>query len=362
MRRPYSDLALKSGFELSGDQESDIDYDFQEKIWFEAEEIERVGIADYLVKNYGRGMTEEIYKKNLRILFTANAYMDTYAASLPISEQELAAHYSEHADEYAIVTYSLFYLSGKAEDEAAQADRMAQAERRAREIADGAADEASFAALAEAHRDFNDDLSYWEGGSRTYTDQIRFSRSYFRDWLSQPERKPGDTQTAQAANGWFVAMFLDRSENDYQTVDLCYFTVSGTDAKSRAREFTDLWRAGEATKDTFFDLSGDYRDIDYSKPHQHVSSITYREQTLSDVPDEIRAWCFSEQRAHGDAGMFPRSDGSVYVVYFDAYGRPAADLLAYRDLSEEKFDREHAAAMESVVIEYASGYKRSQDK
>ena len=56
----YYDLAQTNGFELSGDQESDIEYDFQEKIWFEAEEIERIGIDDYLEDNYGRGMTEEI--------------------------------------------------------------------------------------------------------------------------------------------------------------------------------------------------------------------------------------------------------------------------------------------------------------
>ncbi|GEM_PF-2645513 len=358
----YYDLAQETGFELSGDQESDIDYDFQEKIWFEAEEIEKVGIDDYLENNYGRGMTEEIYRKNLRILFTANAYMETYAATLPIPEQELAEYYDEHADEYGIVTYRLFYLSGRADDEASQRDRMAEAGRLAGELAESATDEASFAALSEEYSRFNDELSYWEGGSRSYTEQIRFARSYFREWFAQPERKTGDTQTAQAANGWYVAMFLDRSDNDYPAVDLCYFTVTDKEAGEKAGEFVSLWREGEGTKESFFTLSGSLRDIDYSKPHQHVSSITYREQTLSDVPDGMRAWCFEEERAHGDVKVFPRDKDSVYVVYFDAYGRRASDVLAYTDLSRERFSREHAAAMESVKIEHAISYKRTQDK
>ena len=358
----YYDLALKNGFELSGDQESDIDYDFQEKIWFEAEEIEKVGIGDYLEMNYGRGMTEEIYRKNLRILFTARFYMEEYAATIPIPAEELAAYYNSHENEYAIVTYRLFYLSGKADTEAEQTDKMALAETRIRELAATVTDEASFVALAEEYSAYNDSLSYWEGASREYCEQIRFARAAFREWFAAPERKNGDVEIARGANGWYAAMFLDRSDNDYPAVDLCYFTITDKDAAGKAGEFIKLWREGERTKDSFFTLSGDTRDIDYSKPHQHVSSITYREQTLSDVPEEMRAWCFARERAHGDVECFPRGDGSVYVVFFDEYGRRASDVLAYTDLSREQFNREHAAAMDSVEIKHTFSYKKTQDK
>lgn len=358
----YYDLAKTNGFELSGDQESDIEYDFQEKIWFEAEEIERIGIDDYLEDNYGRGMTEEIYRENLRILFTANAYMETYAATLPIDSQTLADYYGEHADEYAIVTYRLFYLSGKAEDEDAQDAAMEAAGQRAAEIARLAGTEAEFIALAEEYAQYNDALSYWEGGSQAYTEQIRFSRSYFRDWFADSARKSGDTQTARAANGWYVVMFLDRSENDYDTANLYYFTITDGSASVKAGEFMGLWQESEHTPESFFELSGDYRDIDYSRPHLHVSTIAYPEQTLAEVPEAMRAWCFDPGRTPGDTAVFDRSAGSVWVVLFDGFGRRASDVLAYTDLSREQFNREHAAAMEGVAIAYGGAYKKTQDK
>ena len=358
----YYDMAEKNGYTLNAAQEEDIDYDFQEKIWFEAEELQRISVDEYLADVCGRGMTEEIYRENLRILFTARFYMEEYAATIAIPAEELAAYYSEHEDEYAIVTYRLFYLSGKADTEAEQENKMALAETRIRELAAAATDEASFVALAEEYSAYNDSLSYWEGASREYCEQIRFARAAFREWFAAPERKNGDVEIARGANGWYAAQFLSRSDNDYPTADLLYFTISGDEPLGDARSFVAQWEAGERTAESFFDLSADVRDIDYSKPHRKIETITYPEQTLASVPDALREWAFDSARQSGDVTILRKDSGSFYVAYYVGPGRLARDVLAYGDLSREMFEQQHRDGLEQVALTYRRGYGRTQDK
>ena len=99
----YYHLAQNAGFTLSEEMQDDIQYDYDEKIWFEAVEVGHSTEADYLAQNYGAGMTKDIYMKNLTVLYTAKYYKDFYRESIEISPEELDAYYASHAGDYRSV-------------------------------------------------------------------------------------------------------------------------------------------------------------------------------------------------------------------------------------------------------------------
>ena len=126
----YYHLAQNAGFTLSEEMLDDIQYDYDEKIWFEAVEVGHSTEADYLAQNYGAGMTKDIYMKNLTVLYTAKFYKDFYRENIEITPEELDAYYASHAQDYRSVYYQLFYLSG------ASSGGMEAAKQHAQELAE----------------------------------------------------------------------------------------------------------------------------------------------------------------------------------------------------------------------------------
>lgn len=348
----YYHQALESGYTLSEEQETDISYDFEEKIWFEAEEVNQSTIAAYLEEHYGKGMTEEIYKKNLRILFTANFYETDYEKSIAISNEELDDYYQQNAEDYNIVFYRLFYFSGKADTEEAQATRMKEAKAHADALAAQAGTEAEFIALAEEAQDFNDGNSYWSGASQLRREQNRFALSYFRAWLSQADRASGDTLVTEAANGYYVAMFISRYDNSYPVANLKWFTISGEGAESKLESFLNKWKHSDGSAASFFSLAEDYRDMDYSQDNRKLDVITHDDVNRATVPECMLQWCFEEDRVQGDVAGFTNEEGQIYVAWFDSYGDLCSRRLAYDELSGRKFREWKESGLAEVSVKH----------
>lgn len=346
----YYELAQEAGYELSEEQLGDVDYDFDEKIWFEADTAFQTN-EEYLEEHYGKGMTEEIYRKNLKILFTANEYADELENSVEISDEELDATYQEGSDEYDIVFYRLFYLSGKAEDEAEQAEKMEQARVRAESLAKEAKTEEEFIALAEEYTQYNDAQSYWVGADDLRREQIRYAMSYYREWLAAPERQAGDTMTAAGENGYYIAMFLSRDDNDYDTVNLKYFTVSGEDTEKKLADFYEEFGESEGDAQAFFETAADYRDIDYSVSNRSIEVLSYDRQNRASVPEVMLDWCFAEERQAGDVETIEDKENEIiYVVYFDGYDMNCARSIVYKDLSGQRFREWEQEALAGVTV------------
>lgn len=349
----YYELAVENGYTLTQEQLDDIQYDFDEKIWFEAEEVRQSTVEAYLVEQYGTGMTEEIYMENLTILFTANFYKDVCLEAVEIPEADLDAYYASGADSYKTVTYRLFYLSGKADTEEAQLEKMREAKTYAHALAAAADSEETFIALCEEYSAYNDANSYWTGSSDLRREQSRHAISYFRQWLAESDRIAGDTLVAEASNGYYVAMFLSSSDNQIPSVNLRYFTISGENAAAQAAEFMKEFRQGDNTPEAFFSLCEPYRDIDYSTQYRKIDSITHHELTLTTVPEVLLPWCFAEARTAGDVSVITAQEDLVYVVYFDGYGALCSRVIAYNDLQTSEFSKWEQSALPQVAVKKA---------
>ena len=325
----YYHLAQNAGFTLTEEMLDDIQYDYDEKIWFEAVEVGHSTEADYLTQNYGAGMTKDIYMKNLTVLYTAKYYKDFYRESIEISPEELDAYYAAHAQDYRSVYYQLFYLSG------ASSGGMEAAKQHAQELAELHTLE-EFEAQCEAYTVYNDDESYWQTASVLRRESCWTSISYLRDWLSG-ERAYGDTTVAEASNGYYVAFFREESDNNYPTVNLKYFTVSGADANDDVRDYLDAFSKSDGSAQSFFELSDNIRDKDYNRSdNRKISSITYDNATILTVPEDALDWAFDKARTKGDVTTIRAEDG-WYVLYFDGFGETASRMIADKQLRTERY-------------------------
>ena len=283
----------------------------------------------FAAQNYGAGMTKDIYMKNLTVLYTAKYYKDFYRESIEITPSELDAYYAAHAQDYRSVYYQLFYLSG------ASSGGMEAAKQHAQELAElHTLDE--FEAQCEAYMVYNDDESYWQTASVLRRESCWTSISYLRDWLSG-SRAYGDTTIAEASNGYYVAFFREESDNDYPTVNLKYFTVSGADANDDIRDYLDAFSKSDGSAQSFFELSDNIRDKDYNRSdNRKISSITYDNATILTVPEDVLDWAFDKARTKGDVTTIRGEDG-WYVLYFDGFGETASRMIADKQLRTERY-------------------------
>ena len=334
----YYDLAMKNGFVITQDILDQVNYDFEEKVWFEAENLDQSSVENYLKNNFGTGMTQELFREHLLILHVANAYAAECEANVPIPQSVLDDYYQENAAQCEAVTYRMFYLSGKGDTATQQEQNMALAKQRAEELAAQVTDEESFIRLCREYESYNTAASHWKGASVIRTDQVRYALSHVRSWLETEDAVPGDLRIARATNGYYILMLLDRSDNTQRSVNVMYFTLSGDDAEATANTFLRDFEATDRSREQFFRLSEGKRDINYSQGGYHwISSITYRQQTPILLPTCMRQWCFDEPRNVSDCAYFTAEDGTIYIAYFEGYDDLCSRVIAANDLRSDYF-------------------------
>lgn len=335
----YYDLAMRNGFAITQDIRDQVDYDFEEKVWFEAENLDQSSVENYLRNNFGIGMTGALFKEHLLMLHVANAYAAECEANVPIPQTVLDDYYQENANQCEAVTYRMFYLSGKGDTAAQQEKNMALAKQRAEELAAQVTDEESFIRLCREYEIYNTAASHWQGASTVRTDQVRYALSHVRSWLESEDPVPGDLRIAQATNGYYILMLLDRSDNSEKSVNIMYFTLSGDNAVSTAKTFLSAFESTDRSREIFFRMSEDKRDINYNQAGYHwISSITYRRQTPILIPACMRQWCFDQPRTAADSAYFVVEDGTVYVAYFESYDDLCSRVIAANDLRSAYFE------------------------
>lgn len=346
-------MAQREGFTLTQEMQDRIAYDYDEKVWFEAEEVNGSTCAKYLATNYGAGMTEEIYKKNLTILYTAIFFKEQFKQNITIDDAELDRCYAEKNAHYRTVFYQLFYISGTSDTDPPVT--MFTAKQHAEVLAKETTLE-GFIARCKEYTVYNEGNSYWQKESILRREQAWTSISYLRDWLQQ-ERRYGDTAIAEASNGYYVAFFIEANDNDYATANLKYFTISGENAREDAGAFLAEFGQSEKSVLDFFNLSNGFRDKDYSSADvNRIDSITFDNMTLASVPEPAIDWVFGEKRQEGDVKVFAESAEKVYVIYYDGSGMKAKRYLVYKEMSNTIYNEWESDMTKNIPYTTRGGY------
>lgn len=337
--------AKEAGYTLSEEDAASVD----SQIEYLKSYIPSMGYASlksYLITYYGKGCNEASYRSYLESNFLASAYANDKFESFTYADDQLGEYYEENKSTLDTVTYRAFSVVAATAEEgdtdfdadAALADAKAVADSMASQ-AQG--NEQAFIDLAKENAP-EDSKEYYEDADATLVKNVNAANAgqTFSEWLFDADRAEGETTVIEnGTSGYYVVMFLGRSANDYETVNVRHILIqpqsddeSATEytdeqwaeAETKAQEIYDEWKNGDATEDSFSELAVNNSTDPGSASNGGLYEGVYKGQMV----EEFENWCFDESRQAGDTDIVKTSYG-YHIMYYvgtgDMYWRTLAD-------------------------------------
>ena len=317
------DEANAAGFTLSDEVLAEIDKNMASVEEY-AKNNNFTGVNNYLAANYGKGMNKELYRELLEKSYLAANYYSEVYNSYEYTDDELAAYYNEHENEYDKITYYVKFFDGAAvedDPETTEDETVTQ-------------EEAMAEAKAEAEAYYADDpyAVFADSGEPTTSAGGDISSDY-ASWLTSKERSEGDVTLVETESGYYVVCFVARDDNDYDMVNVRHILIKPEEvdesayendddynaaleaadaaAKEKAQEIYDEWLAGDATEETFAAAADEYSD---DSPEGGLYENVYKGQMV----EEFEEWCF-EPHEYGDTEIIETTYG-YHIMYYVGLG------------------------------------------
>lgn len=334
--------------------------------------------SSFLAQQYGSGVTEKVYLRNLTNSILASEYAEAHADAISYDDASLQEYYNAHPDELDSYDFRSFFISGAAanptdadgnplkdadgntvtatdeEKAAAMAEAKMQADKAVAEIQAAKDRDAAFVEIAPNYVSENSKAAYAEAGYSLSTgvvgDTLTSSSSSIAPWLMDSARKSGDVAAVEVAgSGYYVVLFLDRYLVTDPTVDVRHIlfqadtsdstetneegyaipTLAAMDAaKEKAQAVLDEWEAGDKTSERFGELANEHSDDAGSNTKGGLYTYVYEGQMVPNFND----WCFDPARVTGNVGLVenagPRYWG-WHIIYFENSNDPYWKHVAY---------------------------------
>lgn len=350
------DDAEKDGFKLDSAKLKEVDNTIEElrqTIYDNATNTENaeasgvvVSLGTYLRGNYGRGMSESLFRKLVEEETLVQAYYEKINDDKMSSytEDKILETYTADPSAYDLVDFRGFYISpetpetaeGATEAETTAATEKAKTEAKAKADKMFAAitDSASFKKLAEENATAEQKESY------DYTeDSATLSRYYDKqtvteniskdiaDWLFDAERKVGDKTVIDTNGTYAILLMVKTAYRDDETLpidvrhilfqfnseltDEAEIAADKEDCLSKAQEALDEWKTGDATEESFGELASEKSaDTGSASNGGLIESVTKGQMVAP-----FETWCFDEARKTGDTDIVETTYG-YHVMYF----------------------------------------------
>jgi len=183
----------------------------------------------------------------------------------------------------------------------------------------------------------------------------------YKDWMLDESRKAGDATVFDSDSGSYAVMFVERSDNNYATVDMRHilFTAEAdengvyteealADAKARAEEIYAQWQTDPSEENFEALASANSQD-----PSSAAFGGLYQHVYHGAMVEEIDKFCFESGSKPGDTALVYGSDGSSYagyhIVYYVGESDNFADYLADYEMRADDY--------EAYVTDLSSGYE-----
>ncbi|MCI8525891.1 MAG: hypothetical protein HFF17_08210 [Oscillospiraceae bacterium] len=329
------DEALANGFTLSQADIDLVEADIANIALSAASS--NTSLNGYLAAVYGPGCNEDTFRDYALMMQTVSAYQTHYAENLTYEAAALDAYYAEHAGEIDTVTYRSYSCG---EDESL-----------AQELKDSG-DEETFAAVAMNAAGSESD------STERYASAKASLPAACRDWLTDPARQYGDTETFEENGSWTAVMFLrdDSQYNERPTVNVRHILIRDG-GETTAQAVLDEYLAGEQTEDAFAELARTYT-ADSNAEEGGLYEGVYPGQMLRPFND----WCFDPARQPGDTDIVTTIYGQ-HVMYFVGEGSDTcvhartAEALRSEDYAAwvSGFDGRLTASAQSFGMRFTAG-------
>lgn len=294
----------------------------------------------------GTGVTEKLYFEQLENMLLADDYTTYLMEQMQYSDDEISAYYSEHKDDFDVISCRYFFFDGTPETgtdeegnpiEATEEETnaaMEQASNLANEMAEKVKAGQDFTTLAQEYAGEDEKEMYEDASATTMTDVSKsdISGMAYEEWIFSQDRKEGDVTVSEEDNGYYVVQFQSRNRNEYATMNIRQILISpealeGTDAvtdeqkaatKSEAESILNEWEQGDKTEASFANLAKQYSDDTTTKEEGGL----YEQANKSTLATDVSEWVFAEGRQAGDATLIETEDGSCYIVYIVGVDEP----------------------------------------
>jgi len=293
----------------------------------------------YLVQNYGKGMSTDVITKILEKVALAENFFNEKMESFSYTEEELKAYYAENKDNLDSITYRVCYIANGDDAEAAYAAADAIATAKNGE---------EFAQLVRDNVPEDQKASYADDESTLYT-MAGYNLAAYEDysaWLLDSSRDENDTAVIPSGSGqgYYVLMFVDRENNNYETVSMRHILVkvaadengqyteeAKAEAEAKIKDIEDIWKSGARTEDSFAELANEKSEDEGSNTVGGLYETIAKNQMVKPVNDFL----FLPRRVPGDTAIVYEENvnyAGYHLLYFVDRGVNYADYVAEQNL------------------------------
>ena len=341
-----SEEARAAGFAIPEEDQANVDsllQDIQGKA-----ETEKLSLDKYVAKTYGKGMNYELLKKIVEREYLANAYKTEKMGEPAYDEAQMETYYAENKDQFAMVDIR-YQVFNKAEaSDSAEGKTLEEAKAEAEAFLAKASDEDAYAAAAlelakekaAAQAAENSDESGAGESSEeqeikettlhkaTKKSSLTSTDANLSNWAFAEGRAAGDKSVIENAGqtGYYVA-YIVKPEYRYEekTVNVRHILIKAAedaaqsvrdDAKAKAEDILEQWKAGEATEESFAELA---------KAHSEDGNASegglYENVNDGSMVKSLNDWIFDKARKPGDTGIVETEYG-YHVMYYVSDSAP----------------------------------------
>lgn len=357
-------LAREADFELSKDAQNEI-ASVMDNMKASADSS-GADVDAYLEGIYGKGMTEDAYKKHLTDSHLAAEYSGLIKSEYTFTEEQVSDYYQEHLGKYTFVNYERFYIKASEVDTEPTEEEKKNAFSIAAKIMEKVENGEG---LKEASAEFAESGTYYSFDDAYYDASFSYG-----DWLFNKERKDGDAKIIDDGSGYYVMVFHSRDESSYAAADITdvCFTVDPDNQDSDADNYEDKinelyedsctkaenllaeWKSGEKTLESFETLASE---------HAAESGVitAYEDLTRDTLDDAVEEWVFDSGRKPGDCSVL-YTDSGFHVVYYRASGTEAWKVDASDDMRDDAYGEWYQNLLDTAKVKrhsYVLGFAGS---
>jgi hypothetical protein len=315
----------------------------------------------YLSQMFGRGMNEKAFRRLAEITYVSDSYSEYKRDGFTYTDGQLDEYYESKKDTLDTFTYRYFLYKADMPDENDFEDDAAYEE------ASGQAVDAAGALAAEVLSGISDEQGFIDAAAEyspaEYGEEDSTKRVYMGEllgsiygpWLRESSRKYGDVTTVESSNGHYLVFFIDRSDNNYPTVDMRQLLISveavneedyaedetdeaynaaveqaASDAKTKADTLYGEWGGADFTDEKLLELIPD-------NSSDTAENGLYENVYKLQLDGAVNDWLFDPDRAPGDHELI-ESDSGFHLVYIIGQAEIYRDHLADTRKRDEDYN------------------------
>lgn len=366
----YAQLARENGVTVTDDQKSSI----EEQITSLTTTAEKndYSLNRYLVKLYGKGANEKLFRQVLEEQYLAYNYAVSKQQEISdsITTEQVNDEFNNNIQSYTTFSVSLFSVTADTSSLASDAtdDEIAAAKSANMAAAKTTADAllakvSSSATLLSAAQGYNSKLTE---STVVYTDTTASSisssfGSSVIDWVYSSDRVAGDKAVVETDSGYVVVYLASLPARDTsKAVNVRHILVqfeTSTDSDGNTIELTAAEKQtyyskaesiyneylANPTEENFASLAETYSDDTGS----NTNGGLYEDVNKGEMVTEFNDWIFDAARKSGDTGIIETSYGYHIMYYVNNDNNEAWIASCRSSISNAKFTEFDTSTMQS---------------